>query len=76
MKINYNRLKQLNLEALTDEGLELSCYHNIQAAVHRVLSPDDDVSEMQINLLQDLGILIENEDDKPFVKPFNFTSNG
>ena len=33
MKINYDRLKELNIEALTTDGGQMSCFYLIQQGV-------------------------------------------
>ena len=76
MKINYDKFKELNLEALTEKGDQLACFWIVQMGMERFVNGDTLTDEHK-NLLIELGLLIpSNEADTPFVKPHNFTTNG
>lgn len=75
MKINYEKLKELNNEALTMNGEQLQCFYIIQAGVERFLSGET-ISEDYKNFLIDLGVFVVNpEEKKQIVQPFNFMGN-
>jgi len=71
MKIDYNKLLELNREALTDRGDQLASFWVVQSGVERFLHGDE-LSDVHKNLLIDLGILIESgqEERKKIVEPF------
>jgi hypothetical protein len=75
MKVNYNRLKELNTEALHGVNLDnqLSCYWLIQNGIDKYLSGDA-ISNEYVNFLIQVGIL-EPENQEKIVKPFNFMGN-
>tara|TARA_Y100000389_G_C17002612_1_gene290244 strand:- start:125 stop:355 length:231 start_codon:yes stop_codon:yes gene_type:complete len=76
MKVNYEKLKELNLGALTEKGDQLNCYWVLQSAVERYLD-DGEVTQKQINLLKELGILIDTEEEKKTdLLNHKFTTNG
>mgnify|MGYP001566660893 CR=1 FL=1 len=79
MKIDYNRLKQLNMEALVDnERSQLSAYHIIQFGVEKFLD-DVGISDTHTQLLIDVGVFVLTEEDvarETIVGPFNFSQHG
>ena len=79
MKINYNRLKELNKEALCDnERSQLSSYYILQMGVEKFVNGEV-LTEEHKNLLLDLGILELTEREitsQSIVGPFNFKNNG
>ena len=77
MKINYDRLKELNIEALTTDGGQMSCFYLIQQGVERYLQPHEELSNQWLNFLVEVGVLEYQEEEKRnIVQPFNFTGNG
>ena len=77
MKVNYNRLKELNTEAVYGNNLDanMSCYWIIQNGLERYLGGDT-ISNEYVNFLIDVGVLEpENQEEKKIVKPFNFMGN-
>lgn len=77
MKLNYEKLLELNKEALTDKGDQLSAFFNIQMGVEHYLS--DNITETHKNFLIQVGILELDEEDmarEKIVGPFNFSQNG
>ena len=76
MRLDYEKLKELNLEALNEKGDQLSCYWVIQASIERYME-DGGVTQKQINLLKELGILIDTEEEKKTdLLNHKFTTNG
>ena len=79
MKINYNRLKELNKEALCDnERSQLSSYYILQMGVEKFVHGEP-LTEEHKNVLLDLGILELTEREitsQSIVGPFNFNNNG
>jgi len=77
MKVNYNRLKELNSEAIhgINQDNQLSCYWLIQAGVEKYLNGET-ISNEYVNFLIHLGLLEpDNQEEKNIVKPFNFMGN-
>lgn len=77
MKINYEKLLELNREALTDKGDQLTAFFNIQMGVERYLQ--DELTEPHKNFLLQVGVLELTEEDmarEKIVGPFNFSQNG
>lgn len=77
MKLNYEKLLELNKEALTDKGDQLSAFFNIQMGVEHYLN--DNITETHKNFLIQVGILELDEEDmarEKIVGPFNFSQNG
>lgn len=75
MKIDYEKLKELNKEALTESGEMLSCYYLIQSGIERYLAGET-ITEDCKKFLIDVGVLInESEERKNIVEPFNFMGN-
>ena len=77
MKVNYDRLLELNREALTDKGDQLTSFFNIQMGVERYLQ--DELTEQHKNFLIQVGVLELTEEDmarEKIVGPFNFSQNG
>ena len=79
MKINYNRLKQLNIEALVDnEKSQLSSYYIIQIGIEKIVNGEELTKEHK-NMLLDVGVLELSEEDiarETMVKQFNFSQHG
>jgi len=77
MKVNYERLLELNRAALTDKGDQLTAFFNIQMGVERYLQ--DELTEQHKNFLLHVGVLELTEEDmarEKIVGPFNFSQNG
>ena len=77
MKVNYEKLLELNREALTDTGDQLTAFFNIQMGVERYLQ--DELTEQHKNFLIQVGVLELTEEDmarEKIVGPFNFSQNG
>jgi hypothetical protein len=79
MKVNYNRLLELNREALIDnERTQLASFYIIQSSIERYISGDV-IPQEAINLLLDMGVLEPTEEDiarEQIVGPFNFSQHG
>lgn len=79
MKINYNRLVELNKEALSENGKDtLSSYYVVQMPVERLVDGVN-ISVEARELLVDLGVLELSEEDiarENIVGPFNFSQHG
>ncbi len=76
MKIDYQRFKQLNFEALTAQGDQLSSFWIIQSGVERYLQGEG-LTEQHKEFLIDLGVLIESDEvRKNIVGPFKFSEDG
>lgn len=79
MRINYNRLVELNKEALVDnERSQMTAFYVIQITIERFISGDQ-ISEESKNLLIELGVLELTEEDiarEQIVGPFNFSQHG
>jgi len=74
MKVNYNRILELNKEALTEQGDQLSCYYLIQVGVENILRGDQ-IPNQYLEFLTQMGVLEESQEEKKIVKPFNFMGN-
>jgi len=79
MKVNYNRLLELNREALVDDQKhQLSSFYIIQLSIEKYISGDV-ITQEAINLLLDMGVLEPTEEDiarEQIVGPFNFSQHG
>jgi len=79
MKINYNRLIELNRGALIDNGnAQLAAFYIIQRPIEKFIDGEE-ISQEAINLLLDLGVLVRTEEDiarETIVGPFNFSQHG
>ena len=79
MKVNYNRLIELNRGALVDnEGTQLSSFYVIQMGIEKFVQGEP-LTEEHKNLLLELGVLVETEEDivrETIVGPFNFSQHG
>jgi hypothetical protein len=79
MKVDYNKLVELNKEASIENGVNtLSCYFLIQRGVEEFLM-NGTLSDQNRTFLIDLGVLIESEEEsqrRNIVGPFNFSTNG
>ena len=79
MRIDYNRLVELNKEALIDEGkVQLVAFYIIQKPLEDFVHGHP-ITEEAKNLLIELGVLIQNEEDiarETIVGPFNFSQHG
>jgi hypothetical protein len=77
MKLNYNRLVELNKESIHGNNMDaqMSSYWIIQSGVERYLGGDT-ISNEYVNFLIQIGVLEpENQEEKKIVKPFNFMGN-
>jgi len=88
MKINYERLLELNREALTNfnscpncngtyTGDQLSAFFHVSMGVERYLQ--DELNETHKKFLLQVGVLELTEEDmarEKIVGPFNFSHNG
>lgn len=77
MKVNYNRLKELNVEAThgINQDNQLSCYWLIQNGLDKYLC-NETISNEYVNFLTHLGVLEpDSQEEKSIVKPFNFMGN-
>lgn len=79
MRIDYNRLVELNKEALIDDDkVQLVAFYIIQKPVEDFVDGNP-ITEEAKNLLIELGVLIQNEEDiarEQIVGPFNFSQHG
>ena len=79
MKINYNRLVELNKEALVENARDtLTSYRIVQMAIERLVDTGNITNEAR-TLLVDLGVLELSEEDiarEKIVGPFNFSQHG
>ena len=79
MKINYNRLVELNKEALVENARDtLTSYRIVQMAIERLVGTGSITVEAR-TLLVDLGVLELSEEDiarEKIVRPFNFSQHG
>lgn len=77
MKVNYEKLLELNIQALHGTNLDqqMSCYYLIHSGIERYLGGET-VSTEYVNFLIDVGVLEpENQEERKIVKPFNFMGN-
>lgn len=77
MKVNYERLVQLNRDSLVGINLDqqMSSYWLIHNGVERYLGGETITNEY-VNFLIQVGVLEpENQEEKKIVKPFNFMGN-
>lgn len=78
MKINYNKLLELNMEAVHQTHGALSAYWIIQMGVEKYVHGEE-LTEEHKNLLLDLGVLEltqEEEATQSIVGPFKFSKDG
>ena len=79
MRIDYNRLVELNKEALIDDDkTQLSCFYVIQKPIEDYVNGQP-IPEETKNLLIELGVLVQSEEDiarETIVGPFNFSRHG
>lgn len=78
MKINYNRLVELNSEAIKEDGREMACYFVVQSGIEKIMNGEELVKEHK-KMLLDVGVLELTEEDivrETMVKQFNFSQNG
>jgi hypothetical protein len=75
MKVNYERLVELNKEALTADSGQMSCFYLIQQGVERYLQPHEELSDQWLAFLVEVGVLEYQEEKKKIVEPFNFMGN-
>lgn len=79
MRIDYNRLLELNKNALVDDGkIQMNAYYVIQITIERFINGEH-VTEEAKNLLIELGVLELTEEDiarEQIVGPFNFSQHG
>ena len=75
MKVNYEKILELNKNSLSHNGDQLSCYYLIQIGVENFLRGEH-LTDNYMEFLIQLGILEETQDEKKkIVKPFNFMGN-
>lgn len=77
MKVNYERLVQLNRDSLVgvNSDQQMSSYWLIHNGVERYLGGETITNEY-VNFLIQVGVLEpENQEEKKIVKPFNFMGN-
>jgi len=77
MKVNYNRLVELNRDSLhgTNMDVQMSSYWVVQNGLERYLAGET-ISNEYVNFLIDIGVLEpENQEEKKIVKPFSFMGN-
>ncbi len=76
MKINFERLKEINMSCVHNNDV-LSCYWLIQTSTERFLSENDGtINDKQKEFLLELGVLeYTQEESKKIVEPFNFMGN-
>jgi|TARA_R110001606_G_scaffold204544_1_gene352439 hypothetical protein len=79
MRIDYNRLLELNKEALVDDDrTQMNAYYVIQITIEKFISGEH-IAEEAKNLLIELGVLELSEEDiarEKIVGPFNFSQHG
>lgn len=75
MKVNYERLLELNKEALTADSGQMSCFYLIQQGVERYLQPHEELTDQWLAFLVEVGVLEHQEEKKKIVEPFNFVGN-
>lgn len=79
MRIDYNRLLELNKEALVDnDRTQMNAYYVIQITIEKFISGEY-ITEEAKNLLIELGVLELSEEDiarEKIVGPFNFSQHG
>tara|TARA_R110001599_G_scaffold23120_8_gene85134 strand:+ start:4757 stop:5008 length:252 start_codon:yes stop_codon:yes gene_type:complete len=79
MRIDYNRLLELNKEALVgDDRTQMNAYYVIQITIEKFISGEH-IAEEAKNLLIELGVLELSEEDiarEKIVGPFNFSQHG
>lgn len=77
MKVNYERIVELNKESIHGVNLDtqMSSYWLIQNGLERYLGGET-ISTEYVNFLIDVGVLEpENQEERKIVKPFNFMGN-
>jgi len=79
MKINYNRLVELNKDAIVEQtGDSMISFWVIQSGVEKVIHGET-LTEEHKNLLLDLGVLELNQEEsarQTIVGPFKFNHDG
>ena len=76
MIVNYEKLVELNKEALTTDGGQMSCFYLIQHGVEKYLQPHEELSNQWLAFLVEVGVLeYQEEEKKKIVEPFNFMGN-
>lgn len=78
MKINYNRLVELNSEAIKEDGREMTCYFVVQSGIEKIVNGEEITKEHK-KMLLDVGVLELSEEDiarETMVKQFNFSQHG
>ena len=75
MRLDYGKFKELNLGSLSERGDQLNCFWVIQSAVEEYFNGN--INQKQINLLKELGILVDTEEEKKTdLLNHKFTTNG
>jgi hypothetical protein len=76
MKINYDRLVELNREALVGEHQnQLGSFYIVQNGIEK-LAYGESLEDIHKELLIELGVIEITEDETPIVKPHKFNTNG
>jgi hypothetical protein len=79
MRINYNRLFELNKEAIVEQtGDTMTSFWIIQSGVEKFIHGET-LTEEHKNLLLELGVLELNQEEsarQTIVGPFKFSDNG
>ena len=82
MKINYNRLVELNKELMYShedgESREMNSWFIIQTGLEKIVNGEE-LSKEHKNILLDIGLLELSEEDiarETMVKQFNFSQHG
>jgi hypothetical protein len=77
MRLDYEKFKELSLGSLNEQGDQLGCFWVIQSAVEGYFNGDGNINQKQINLLKELGVLIDTEEEKKTdLLNHKFTTNG
>jgi hypothetical protein len=78
MRIDYNRLVELNSEAIKEDGREMTCYFVVQSGIEKIVNGEEITKEHK-KMLLDVGVLELSEEDiarETMVKQFNFSQHG
>ena len=75
MRINYEKLVELNKEALVGEEQQLNSFWIIQNGIERLIQGEG-LEDIHKSLLMELGVIEDTEDVTPIVKPHKFDING
>jgi len=75
MKLDYNKLLEINKDSCVDNYGTLNCFWVIQDSVEKFMRGDE-LTPQQTQLLIELEVLKLEEEDRRVVKSFNFTEDG